>query len=170
MVATGTFLSDVYRGAGWLAHDGSHEKPRLARGFSFDFPHVPATLVRVMVRVSVMQAINFSDARKNLKAVFDRVVDDADVTIITRRDADDVVVMSLAEWNSWKETEYLLASPANARRLRRSLAQARTGKAKPRERPTTSVHAGWVREPQPEYKTGRRTIKPERAVRAKKRP
>lgn len=70
-----------------------------------------------------MHAINFSDARKNLKAVFDRVVDDADVTIITRRDAEDVVVMSLAEWNSWKETEYLLASPANARHLLQAIAR-----------------------------------------------
>ncbi len=42
-----------------------------------------------------MRTINFSDARKHLKDVLDRVVDDADVTIITRRDADDVVLMSL---------------------------------------------------------------------------
>ena len=67
---------------------------------------------------NAMRTINFSDARSNLKDVLDRVVEDADVTIITRRDADDVVVMSLSEWNSWKETEYLLASPANARHLR----------------------------------------------------
>lgn len=74
-----------------------------------------------------MHAINFSDARKNLKAVFDRVVNDADVTIITRRDAEDVVVMSLAEWNSWKETEYLLASPANARHLLQAIARMDAG-------------------------------------------
>lgn len=74
-----------------------------------------------------MRAINFSDARKDLKAVFDRVVEDADVTIITRRDAEDVVVMSLAEWNSWQETEYLLASPANARHLREAIARLNAG-------------------------------------------
>ena len=76
-----------------------------------------------------MQTINFSDARSNLKAVLDRVVDDADVTIITRRDAEDVVVMSLAEWNSWQETNYLLASPANARRLLEAIARLDAGKA-----------------------------------------
>ena len=65
-----------------------------------------------------MRTITFSDARKNFKQVLDRVVDDADITIITRRDADDVVMMSLSEYNSWKETEYLLASPANAQQLR----------------------------------------------------
>jgi len=75
-----------------------------------------------------MRAINFSDARKDLKAVFDRVVEDADVTIITRRDAEDVVVMSLVEWNSWQETQYLLASPANARQLREAMARLDAGK------------------------------------------
>lgn len=75
-----------------------------------------------------MRTINFSEARSNLKAVLDRVVEDADVTIITRRDAEDVVVMSLSEWNSWKETEYLLASPANARHLRKSIADLDAGK------------------------------------------
>lgn len=95
-----------------------------------------------------MRAINFSEARSNLKAVFDRVVEDADVTIITRRDAEDVVVMSLAEWNSWQETEYLAASPANARRLDESLAQARAGKTQPR----ALVQAGTVHEEPARYK------------------
>ncbi|SRR5258706_15430658 len=69
-----------------------------------------------------MRTITFSEARSNLKAVLDRVVDDADVTIITRRDADDVVVMSLESWNSWRETLYLTSSPANAVRLLASIA------------------------------------------------
>ncbi|HEX6834212.1 MAG TPA: type II toxin-antitoxin system prevent-host-death family antitoxin [Rudaea sp.] len=80
-----------------------------------------------------MKTVNFSEARSNLKAVLDRVVDDADVTIITRRDADDVVVMSLSTWNAWKETEYLLASPANARHLREALARADSGRLIHRE-------------------------------------
>ncbi|MBS0431494.1 MAG: type II toxin-antitoxin system prevent-host-death family antitoxin [Proteobacteria bacterium] len=74
-----------------------------------------------------MRTVNFSDARNNLKAVLDRVVDDADVTIIHRRDADDVVVMSLAEWNSWQETNYLLSSPANAKRLLEAIARLDAG-------------------------------------------
>ena len=82
---------------------------------------------------SAMRTVNFSDARNNLKDVLDRVVADSDVTIITRRDADDVVVMSLSTWNSWKETEYLLASPANARHLRKSIAELNAGKGIVRE-------------------------------------
>jgi antitoxin YefM len=80
-----------------------------------------------------MRTVNFSEARSNLKAVLDRVIDDADVTIITRRDAADVVVMSLDTWNSWRETEYLMSSPANAKRLLRSIAQLDAGKGVARE-------------------------------------
>jgi antitoxin YefM len=80
-----------------------------------------------------MRTINFSEARNNLKAVLDRVVDDADVTIITRRDADDVVVMSLDSWNSWRETLYLLSSPANAERLLASIADLDAGRGKERK-------------------------------------
>jgi len=75
-----------------------------------------------------MRTINFSDARKHFKEVLDRVVEDADITIITRRDADDVVLMSLSEYNSWKETDYLLCSPANARHLKASIAQLDAGR------------------------------------------
>lgn len=77
-----------------------------------------------------MRAVNFSEARNNLKEVLDRVVD---VTLIRRRDAGDVVVMSLDTWNSWRETEYLLASPANARHLAKSIAQLNAGKGVERE-------------------------------------
>ena len=41
-----------------------------------------------------MRTISFSEARNRLKQVIDQVVDDADVAIITRRDAPDAVVMS----------------------------------------------------------------------------
>ena len=104
-----------------------------------------------------MRTVNFSEARSNLKAVFDRVIEDADVTIITRRDADDVVVMSLAEWNSWQETNYLLASPANARRLTEALAQARAGRAK--SRPGFPAHVPSVHEKPAAYKVAARRVK-----------
>lgn len=100
-----------------------------------------------------MRAINFSEARGNLKAVFDRVVADADVTIITRRDAEDVVVMSLAEWNSWQETEYLLASPANARHLREAIARLGAGKGEYHELIEPQQAAPSVHERPARYRT-----------------
>ena len=74
-----------------------------------------------------MHIITFSDARNQLKQVLDRVVDDADYTVITRRDAEDAVVMSLDSFNGLMETVHLLRSPANAEHLARSIAQYRQG-------------------------------------------
>ncbi|MBD1814444.1 type II toxin-antitoxin system prevent-host-death family antitoxin [Microcoleus vaginatus DQ-U2] len=75
-----------------------------------------------------MNIVSFSEARNNLKAVLDRVVEDTDYTIITRRDAEDAVVMSLELFNSLLETVHLLKSPANAAHLERSIAQFKQGK------------------------------------------
>jgi len=79
-----------------------------------------------------MQVINFSDARNNLKQVIDRVVEDADVAVIARRDAPDAVVMSLDTFNSWMETVHLLKTSANATHLAKSIRQLRSGKARER--------------------------------------
>ncbi|MEG4149565.1 type II toxin-antitoxin system prevent-host-death family antitoxin [Microcoleus sp. Pol12B5] len=75
-----------------------------------------------------MNIVSFSEARNNLKAVLDRVVEDTDYTIITRRDAEDAVVMSLEFFNSLLETVHLLKSPPNAAHLERSIAQFKQGK------------------------------------------
>lgn len=75
-----------------------------------------------------MRIVNFSEARNSLKSVIDQVIDDADYTVITRRDAPDAVVMSLDTFNSLMETVHLLKSPANAAHLAKSLEQYRQGK------------------------------------------
>lgn len=74
-----------------------------------------------------MRIVSFSEARNQLKAVLDGVVNDADATIITRRDAGNAVVMSLDHYNSLIETVHLLRSPANAAHLARSISQYRAG-------------------------------------------
>jgi antitoxin YefM len=80
-----------------------------------------------------MKVISFSEARISLKKVLDQVVADADYTIVTRQDADDVVMMSLESFNSLMETVHLLKSPANAAHLERSIEQFRAGKAVERD-------------------------------------
>ena len=80
-----------------------------------------------------MRIVNFSDARNSLKDVIDQVVQDADVTVISRRDAPDAVVMSLEHYSSLMETVHLLSSPANAAHLARSISQLRAGQVKRRE-------------------------------------
>jgi len=80
-----------------------------------------------------MRVVNFSEARNNLKSILDQVTDDADYTVITRRDAEDAVVMSLDSFNSILETFYLLKSPSNATHLEKSIAQYKKGKVTERE-------------------------------------
>lgn len=79
-----------------------------------------------------MRVISFSKARNNLKSVLDTVTDDADCTVITRRDAEDAVVMSLEHYSGLMETLHLLSSPANAAHLGRSIEQFKTGKVNER--------------------------------------
>ena len=79
-----------------------------------------------------MRVVSFTEARNKLKSVLDQVVDDADCTVITRRDSEDAVVMSLDHYNSLMETVYLLKSPANAEHLRESIAQYRQGEVEER--------------------------------------
>ena len=77
-----------------------------------------------------MRVVNFSEARNQLKRVLDQVVEDSDCTVITRRDAEDAVVMSLDHFNGLMETIYLLKSPANAAHLAESIDQYRKGKTR----------------------------------------
>lgn len=81
-----------------------------------------------------MRIVTYTYARNALKNVLDEVIQDADVTVISRRDAEgDAVVMSLDHYNSLLETLHLLQSPANAAHLAQSIKQLRGGKAKKRE-------------------------------------
>ncbi len=80
-----------------------------------------------------MKIVTFTEARNKLKSVLDRVVNDADCTVITRRDSEDAVVMSFDYYNSLMETIYLLRSPVNAEHLRESIEQYNLGQVKERE-------------------------------------
>lgn len=75
-----------------------------------------------------MRIVNFSDARNSLKDVIDQVVADADVTVISRRDAPDAVVMSLDHYSSLMETVRFLSSPANAAHLARLVSSCVPGR------------------------------------------
>jgi len=79
-----------------------------------------------------MHIVSFTEARNGLKSVLNRVVDDADCTVITRRDSEDAVVMSLDYYNSLMETVYLLQSPANAEHLSKSIEQFHRGNVQER--------------------------------------
>ena len=80
-----------------------------------------------------MRIVSFTEARNGLKNVLDQVVNDADCTVITRRDSEDAVVMSFEYYSSLMETVYLLKSPANAEHLRKSIEQFNQGVVQERE-------------------------------------
>ena len=80
-----------------------------------------------------MRVVNFSEARNNFKSVLDSVVEDVDYTIISRRDAQDAVVMSLEYFNAMQETLHLLKSPKNAQHLEKSIAEYNAAKVEEHE-------------------------------------
>jgi len=72
-----------------------------------------------------MDAINYTELRQNLKTHMNKVYQDHEPLIITRKDNQNVVLISLDDYNSLIETQYLLSSQNNASRLLRSLQDAR---------------------------------------------
>lgn len=63
-----------------------------------------------------MRTMTYSDSRAHYAEVLDSVVDDREEVIITRNGKESAVIVSLDDYNSLRETAYLMRSPANARR------------------------------------------------------
>jgi len=55
-----------------------------------------------------MEIVNYTDFRSNLKHWFDKVINDVSDIVIKRKNGKDLVLISLDEYNSLKETTYLL--------------------------------------------------------------
>lgn len=75
-----------------------------------------------------MNILNFSEARASLKQVLDDVCKRHEPTVITTRQGEHVVLISLDDYNSMQETLHLLGFEKNALRLRESIAEFRAGK------------------------------------------
>ena len=74
-----------------------------------------------------MNAVTLADAKENLERLIEQVLADAEPAILCTEKGEKVVLVSLDEFNSWKETIYLLSNPANAAHLRQSMVEARAG-------------------------------------------
>ena len=74
--------------------------------------------------------ISYSEARNNLASLLDRVTNDCEVAVIKRRGHEDVALINASELSSLLETDYILRSPKNAKRLMKAIARARKGGGK----------------------------------------
>ena len=80
-----------------------------------------------------MLALNYSQFRDNMKTQLDRVTDDYETLIITRKQNKNVVIISEEAYNNALENMYVMGEKANYDWLMESKAQLLSGKAKQHE-------------------------------------
>jgi len=74
-----------------------------------------------------MRTMNYTESRKRYAEILDSVTEDRDPVIITRSGHESVVMVSLDDYESLRETAYLLRSPANARRILDAMEELNAG-------------------------------------------
>lgn len=74
-----------------------------------------------------MRTMSYSESRARYAEVLSAVVDGCEEVVITRAGHEPVVMVSLDDYESLKETAYLLRNPVNARRLLASIDRLETG-------------------------------------------
>lgn len=77
-----------------------------------------------------MKTVSYTDARNQLASLMEAANADREPVAITRNGAASVVLVDAAEYAAMAETFHLLSSPRNADRLRKGLAEFKTGKFK----------------------------------------
>lgn len=74
-----------------------------------------------------MLAVNYTNLRDNMKAYMDKVTDDYETMIVTRKDNKNVVMLSEEAYNNLMENAYIMGSKANYDWLMESKAQLENG-------------------------------------------
>ena len=80
-----------------------------------------------------MKTMSYTESRARYAEVLDGVANDREEVIITRAGHDPVVIVSLEDYESLRETAYLMRSPANARRLLDAMERLEAGHGKPHD-------------------------------------
>lgn len=74
-----------------------------------------------------MLAVNYTSLRENMKAYMDKVTDDYETMIVTRKDNKNVVMLSEESYNNLMENAYILGNKANYDWLMESKSQLERG-------------------------------------------
>ncbi len=74
-----------------------------------------------------MLAVNYTNLRENMKAYMDKVTDDYETMIVTRKDNKNVVMLSEEAYNNLIENVYIMGNKANYDWLMESKAQLESG-------------------------------------------
>ncbi len=80
-----------------------------------------------------MKTMSYTDSRARYAEVLDSVTNDREEVVITRAGHEPVVIVSLEDYESLKETAYLMRSPANARRLFDAMERLESGRGEVRD-------------------------------------
>ena len=75
-----------------------------------------------------MKTMSYTESRARYAEVLDGVINDREEVIITRAGHDPVVIVSLDDYESLRETAYLMRSPENARRLLDAMERLEAGR------------------------------------------
>lgn len=79
-----------------------------------------------------MIAVNYSNARDNFKKFCDAAVHDFETIIITRKQGENVVIMSEGEYNNLLENLYIRSNKEDYQELLASIEQLKQGKGQVR--------------------------------------
>ena len=74
-----------------------------------------------------MKTMSYTESRARYAEVLDDVVNNREEVVITRAGHESVVIVSLEDFESMRETAYLMRSPANARRLLDAMERLESG-------------------------------------------
>ncbi|GAA1880554.1 type II toxin-antitoxin system Phd/YefM family antitoxin [Lapillicoccus jejuensis] len=80
-----------------------------------------------------MKTMSYTESRARYAEVLDGVVNDREEVVITRAGHESVVIVSLEDYESLRETAYLMRSPANARRLLDAMERLESGRGERRD-------------------------------------
>jgi antitoxin YefM len=80
-----------------------------------------------------MKTLSYTESRARYAEVLDSVINDREEVVITRAGHEPVVIVSLADFESLRETAYLMRSPQNARRLLDAMERLEAGTGQTRD-------------------------------------